>query len=61
MPYENQDHTHKIASGRFESKCMRHSPAFDIVVDAGSGSADRVFGMDGSESSATHEVRRPAW
>ncbi len=30
------------------------------VVDAGSHSADRVFGMDGSESSATHEVRRPA-
>ena len=29
------------------------------VVDAGSRSTDRVFGMDGSESSATHEVRRP--
>src|SRR6266567_6072242 len=38
---------------------MRHSPAFDIVVGAGSRGPDRVSGMDGSESSAPHQIRRP--
>jgi hypothetical protein len=44
MRYEDLDHTHKIASGRFESKCMPHSPTFDIVAEAGGrGSIIRRF------------------
>src|ERR1700722_5734087 len=31
MPYENQHDTHKLQGDCSSPKCMRHSPAFDMV------------------------------